>query len=169
MMSAQLQAPPQPRLARRAMTLYDVDAVQAIEAGAYPYPWTRGNFIDSLAAGYLAEVLEADGAIVAYFVAMAGVDELHLLNITVAVSQQGQGHGRRMLDVVQAHGRQAGLATLLLEVRLSNERARALYRRRGFAEIGLRPAYYPALQGREDALVMSLALAAAQVDPHGVV
>lgn len=152
-----------------AMTTLHLGAVLPIENAAYDFPWTRGNFIDSLAAGYLAEVLEADGAIVAYFVAMAGVDELHLLNITVAVSQQGQGHGRRMLDVVQAHGRQAGLATLLLEVRLSNERARALYRRRGFAEIGLRPAYYPALQGREDALVMSLALAAAEVDPHGLV
>ena len=148
----------QPRLHRRAMTIRDIDAVQAIEACAYGFPWTRGNFIDSLAAGYLAEVLLDEGAIVAYFVAMAGVDELHLLNITVAPPQQGQGLGSLLLEAVQDHGRSRGLATLLLEVRQSNRRALALYLRRGFAEVGLRRAYYPALQGREDAVVMSQAL-----------
>jgi ribosomal-protein-alanine N-acetyltransferase len=156
----------QPQWTRRAMNIRDIDAVQAIEASAYGFPWTRGNFIDSLAAGYLAEVLLDEGALVAYFVAMAGVDELHLLNITVAPPQQGQGLGSRLLDAVQDHGRELGLATLLLEVRQSNQRARALYLRRGFVEVGLRRAYYPALQGREDALVMSLALARA---PHGLV
>ena len=156
----------QPRLQRRAMTIRDIDAVQAIEASAYGFPWTRGNFIDSLAAGYLAEVLLDEGAVVAYCVAMAGVDELHLLNITVAPPQQGQGLGSLLLDAVQDHGRSRGLATLLLEVRQSNQRALALYQRRGFAEVGLRRAYYPALQGREDAVVMSLALGRG---PHGLV
>lgn len=148
----------QPRLHRRAMHIRDIDAVQAIEASAYGFPWTRGNFIDSLAAGYLAEVLLDEGCVVAYFVAMAGVDELHLLNITVAPPLQGQGLGSLLLDAVQDHGRSRGLAKLLLEVRQSNRRALALYQRRGFAEVGLRRAYYPALQGREDALVMCLAL-----------
>ena len=146
----------QPKLRRRAMTVRDIDAVQAIEAAAYSFPWTRGNFIDSLAAGYLAEVLEDDGVPLGYFVAMAGVDELHLLNITVAPPFQGQGHGQ-----------------LLLEVRRSNPRAQALYRRCGFVEVGLRRGYYPALQGREDAIVMSLSLAATLADgrevPHGLV
>ena len=66
-----------PGAALRAMTVSDLDAVMAIEAGAYSFPWTRGNFIDSLAAGYLALVLAApqDG-IVGYLVAMAGVDEM---------------------------------------------------------------------------------------------
>ncbi len=153
-MSAQLQ----PRWMRRAMTARDVPAVQAIEARAYGFPWTRGNFIDSLAAGYLAEVLQGDTGIVGYFIAMVGVDELHLLNVTVAPDHQGQGLGHQLLDAVQAHGRSLGLATLLLEVRQSNQRAQALYLRRGFLQVGLRRAYYPAVQGREDALVMSLPL-----------
>ena len=156
----------QPRLARRAMQTRDLDAVQAVETSAYAFPWTRGNFIDSLAAGYLAEVLVDEGALAAYFVAMAGVDELHLLNITVAPALQGQGLGSLLLDAVQDHGRGLGLATLLLEVRRSNPRARSLYLRRGFSEVGLRRGYYPAAQGREDALVMSLALGR---EPHGLV
>jgi [ribosomal protein S18]-alanine N-acetyltransferase len=163
----------QPRLRRRAMTVRDIDAVQAIEAAAYSFPWTRGNFIDSLAAGYLAEVLEDDGVLLGYFVAMVGVDELHLLNITVAPPFQGQGHGQQLLGAVQAVGRQQGLAQLLLEVRRSNPRAQALYRRCGFVDVGLRRGYYPAAQGREDAIVMSLALAAPPTVgsevPHGLV
>jgi ribosomal-protein-alanine N-acetyltransferase len=150
----------QPQLIRRAMNSRDLDAVQAIEAAAYAFPWTRGNFIDSIAVGYLAEVLVEAGAITGYFVAMAGVDELHLLNITVAPQHQGRGLGSLMLDVVQDFGQRQGLSTLLLEVRRSNPRARALYLRRGFTEVGLRRDYYPAAKGREDALVMSLALGA---------
>jgi len=145
--------------ARRAMRLSDLTAVLAIEQHAYSFPWSRGNFIDSLAAAYLAEVLLADdGAVLGYFIAMTGVDELHLLNITVAPAHQGQGHGHRLLAAVQAHGRRLGLATLWLEVRAGNHRARALYRGCGFAEVGLRRAYYPAAGGREDAVVMRLPL-----------
>jgi ribosomal-protein-alanine N-acetyltransferase len=90
---------------------------------------------------------------------MTGVDELHLLNVTVAPPWQGQGHGRGLLEAVAGHGSRLGLATLWLEVRASNRRARALYRRFGFAEVGLRRHYYPAAGEREDAVVMSLVLA----------
>ena len=157
-MSARLQARPGPQLQLRAMLARDVDAVAAVEATAYSFPWTRGNFIDSLAVGYAAELLEADDQLVGYFVAMAGVDELHLLNITVAPALQGQGYGSLLLHRVQALARRLQLPRLLLEVRGSNERARGLYLRRGFADVGLRRGYYPATQGREDALVMSLAV-----------
>jgi ribosomal-protein-alanine N-acetyltransferase len=141
------------------MTLRDVDAVLAIESRAYAFAWTRGNFVDSLNAGYLAEVLELDGAgVIGYFVAMVGVDELHLLNVTVAPAWQAQGHGRALLGAVQEHGRVLGLTALWLEVRRSNPRACELYRRCGFVEVGLRKAYYPAVDGREDAIVMRLSL-----------
>jgi ribosomal-protein-alanine N-acetyltransferase len=157
-MNAVLQ--PQPRFFRRTMAVRDLDAVLAAEFGAYSHPWTRGNFIDSLAAGYLAEVLHDEGGgVVGYFVAMSGVDELHLLNITVAPAWQGRGHGSFLLGIVQQHARALGLGSLWLEVRQSNHRARALYRRQGFAEVGLRKAYYPAAGKREDAVVMSLAIA----------
>ncbi len=150
----------QPRMVRRAMVVADLDAVMAVETGAYSHPWTRGNFIDSLAAGYLAEVVTGDDAgLVAYFVAMAGVDELHLLNITVASAWQGQGHGSALLRAVQGHAAALGLSSLWLEVRRSNTRAQALYRRRGFAEVGVRKGYYPAALQREDAVVMTLPVA----------
>ena len=164
-MSARLQS----KLERRAMAAADVDAVQAIEASVYAFAWTRGNFIDSLAAGYLAEVLEFDGAVLGYCLAMAALDELHLLNLTVAPAVQSQGLGSLLLAEVQAHGQRLGLKRLLLEVRQSNSRARELYQRRGFAVIGLRRGYYPAPQGREDAVVMSLALALPSTPPHGLV
>ena len=141
----------------RPMTVGDLSAVGAIEMQAYSHPWSHGNFVDSLAAGHLAEVLEFEG-LIGYFVAMAGVDELHLLNLTVVPAAQQQGHGSALLEAALAHARARRLGTVWLEVRASNERARALYARRGFAEIGRRRGYYPAAGGREDAVVMSRAL-----------
>jgi ribosomal-protein-alanine N-acetyltransferase len=142
------------------MTVGDLDEVARIEAAAYEFPWTRGNFIDSLAAGYVARVLRADeGAVVGYFIAMKGVDEMHLLNLTVAPAEQGRGHGRLLLDGLVGICREQRADRLWLEVRDSNDRARALYLRYGFRHVGVRRGYYPARQGRrEDASVMSLDL-----------
>ena len=150
--------PPQPTL--WAMQTQHLDAVMQIEARCYSFPWSRGNFVDSLAAGYDARVLYDDqGAILGYFVAMAGVEEMHLLNITVAPRAWHQGHGRFMLDALEALCHERGARQLWLEVRVSNERARAIYRRRGFAEVGRRKGYYPDAHGRrEDAVVMSLGI-----------
>ncbi|MBK9134927.1 MAG: ribosomal protein S18-alanine N-acetyltransferase [Betaproteobacteria bacterium] len=139
---------------RRAMTVADIAAVLAIETQAYSHPWSQGNFIDSLAAGHVAEVLVEGDRLIGYFIAMVGVDELHLLNVTVGPAHQGRGHGSRLLDAVCAHALARSLPTVWLEVRASNQRARALYARRGFAEVGLRRGYYPAARGREDAVVM---------------
>lgn len=144
----------------RAMVLADVPAVMAVEVRAYSHPWSQGNFVDSLIAGYIAEVMTVpEGAVCAYFVAMVGVDEMHLLNITVAPEFQSAGHGQRLLQMVQARAHQRGLPMLWLEVRQSNTRARSLYRRLGFAEVGLRKGYYPGQPQREDAVVMRLPLA----------
>lgn len=136
----------------------DLDEVMAIEQAAYDFPWTRGNFLDSLRAGYAMQVLltPADG-LVGYFIAMPGVDELHLLNLSVAPAAQHRGHARYMLDALRVLAREKRAAQLWLEVRISNERARALYERYGFRSVGLRRGYYPARgRQREDAVVMSL-------------
>jgi [ribosomal protein S18]-alanine N-acetyltransferase len=110
------------------MTVQQLDAVLAIELQAYPFPWTRGNFIDSLAAGYPAQVLYGtQGELLGYFIAMEGVDELHLLNITVDPAVQGQGHARFMLDELCALGRAKQAQQIWLEVRESNQHARAIY------------------------------------------
>lgn len=141
------------------MTVSDLDRVMAVEASAYAFPWTRGNFIDSIAAGYFMEMLvqKTDRALVGYYAAMPGVDELHLLNLTVAPAFQRRGHALRLLSALQARARAHGLGSLWLEVRVSNERALAVYRRWGFVQSGLRRGYYPAAGGRrEDAVVMML-------------
>ncbi|WP_326540161.1 ribosomal protein S18-alanine N-acetyltransferase [Pseudorhodoferax sp.] len=147
---------PTPRHRLRAMQVADLDRVLAIEVLAYSHPWTRGNFVDSLAAGYLAELLvDGDDSVIGYFIAMPGVGELHLLNLTVAPAHQRAGHARTLLDALQACCQRRGLPVLWLEVRAGNARARHVYLRRGFVEVGLRRRYYPAGHLlREDAIVM---------------
>ena len=141
----------------RVLTVGMLDAVLAIEVQAYTFPWTRGNFIDSIAAGYLTRALVAgDGELIGYFVAMPGFEEMHLLNVTVAARHEGQGHARRMLAELYALSASFAATAVWLEVRESNARARALYLREGFTEVGQRRDYYPAPQGRrEDAILMT--------------
>lgn len=137
----------------------DLDEVMAIESVSYSHPWTRGNFIDSLAAGYSGFVMrDEQSRLCAYFLAMQVIDEMHLLNITVIAERQGQGLARRMLDALALLARARGCHQIWLEVRESNVRARQLYDRYGFTQSGLRRNYYPADGGREDAVLMTLRL-----------
>ncbi len=158
-MSALPQSGPAGLLRREPLTVADLGAVLAIENAAYEFPWTRGNFIDALAAGNHAQGLrDAAGTLCAYCVAMAGVQEMHLLNLTVAPPCQHRGLARLMLDALVAASGAADARWLWLEVRESNQRAQAVYRRYGFEPIGVRRGYYPAAGGqREDAIVMRLA------------
>lgn len=163
-----LDTPPHHTLARaevaeavidRALTDADIPEVTAMERLACAHPlhaWTDENYRSSLRAGYWSRVRcdAATGRIVSVCVAMDGVDEVHLLNIAVARAQHGQGHARALLAELVARCRQRRADALWLEVRPSNERARALYLREGFADIGVRKHYYPAATGREDAVVM---------------
>lgn len=143
-----------------AMQAHDIDAVLAIETGAYPFPWVRQNFVDSLNFGYQAWTMrDARQDLLGYFLMMIVVDEAHLLNITIDSSRQGQGAGLRLLQRCADLAREMGMQSILLEVRPSNTRALAIYQRFGFLQIGLRKNYYPGAQGqREDALVMRLPL-----------
>jgi len=153
-MSAQLDLVPQ----YRHMTAADLDAVVAIEEAIYPYPWTRGNFIDSLASGYHCWIAECGGEIAGYCVVAIGAGEAHLLNMSVAAPWQRRGIGREVLGFVLRLARESGAARILLEVRPSNEAARALYATAGFAVIATRRDYYPAGGSREDAIVLQLDL-----------
>ena len=147
-------------LAFAPMREEDLDWVSAREAELHAHPWSRGNFADSLAAGYLAWVRhDARQQLLAYCVAQPGFEETHLLNLTVAPAWQRRGHGRALLLALADWARARGDRTLWLEVRQSNAAGRALYSATGFTEAGLRRGYYPAAhQQREDAVVMRLAL-----------
>jgi ribosomal-protein-alanine N-acetyltransferase len=144
----------------RPMTLAVLDAVVELETLVYPFPWSRGHFVDSLAAGYTAWTLHGPGGeLIGYCIAMRGVEEMHLLNITVAPPARRLGHARRMLRELVRVCRSEGARRLWLEVRESNAGARATYLHLGFEHVGLRKGYYPAAgEQREDAVVMSLAL-----------
>ncbi len=136
-----------------------LDAVLAIEQSAYSHPWSRGNFSDSMAAGYQLQCLVGGADVLGYFVAMAGYREVHLLNITVAPAHQRQGWARVMLDALAIWSRGQGAQWLWLEVRVSNARALQIYERHGYRRVGERRGYYPAANGqREDAVVMSFKL-----------
>jgi [ribosomal protein S18]-alanine N-acetyltransferase len=143
----------------RTMTPEDLDAVMAIEQSAYSHPWSRGNFRDSLNPLFDAHCLWLEGELLGYFLAMHGVEEVHLLNITVAPARQGQGWGHMMLDALSLLARSQGAQWLWLEVRQSNARALQVYERYGFKQVSIRKDYYPAgRQQREHAVVMSLKL-----------
>jgi ribosomal-protein-alanine N-acetyltransferase len=136
-----------------------LDEVLAIERQAYDHPWSHGNFLDSLRAGYQAQLLNADGVVLGYFVAMKGVDEVHLLNLTVAPAHQGAGWGRLLLEALALWARGQAAEWLWLEVRVGNRRAQRMYEQNGYRRVGERKNYYPAGGGRrEDAVVMSLKL-----------
>ena len=148
-----------------AMTPASLAAVLQVEHSAYAQPWSERNFLDSLQAGYQAQLLVAGTParpeLLGYFVAMKGVDEVHLLNITVAPAFQRQGWARVMLDALGLWSRGQGAQWLWLEARVSNVRACAVYESHGFRQVGTRRHYYPAsaVSPRgEDAFVMSLKL-----------
>ncbi|HZV54389.1 MAG TPA: ribosomal protein S18-alanine N-acetyltransferase [Rhodocyclaceae bacterium] len=144
-----------PRLEFVPMRETDVDPVTAAEQRSYAFPWTRGNFADSLKAGHSMWVCREGGEMVGYVVVMMVVDEAHLLNITILPEHQRRGLGSALLGHMFDVARGYGAVRMLLEVRPDNASGFALYRRFLFSEIGRRRGYYPADGGREDAIVMA--------------
>lgn len=138
-----------------AMLQADLDAVVAAEQRCHEFPWTRGNFADSLAAGHGAWLAREEGRMTGYAVMLHAVDDAQLLNITILPELQHCGRGSALLGHLFDQARAWGATRMLLEVRPGNASGLALYRRHGFREIGRRPGYYPARHGREDAIVMA--------------
>jgi [ribosomal protein S18]-alanine N-acetyltransferase len=153
-MSAVLKDVPQ----LMAMREPDLEEVLAIENAIYTHPWTRGNFADSLRAGYECRTLRRERELLGYFVLMVAAGEAHLLNLSIAALHQRSGHGSFLLRQAAGLGRGLGARGLFLEVRPSNRAAQGLYTRFGFRKVAVRRGYYPARSGREDALVLTLPL-----------
>ena len=142
----------------RRMRVADLAEVSHLEKELYAFPWSIGNFRDSVTAGYDCWTVTYDEAVIGYAVLMIALDEAHLLNIAVAPEWQNQGLGRAFLAHMVQVARDAACQIVYLEVRPSNLAARHLYRKLGFQQIAIRPEYYPAPSGREDALFLGLAL-----------
>lgn len=141
----------------RRMTEADLDAVLKIEYAAFSHPWTRGIFLDGLKAYEIWLMFEGNQQ-VGHGVINVIIDEAHLLNITVKPESQGRGLGLLLLDKLMKRAYELNGRECFLELRASNQSAYRLYERYGFNEVGRRRDYYPAIGGREDALVMACAL-----------
>lgn len=139
----------------RRMTTDDLSVVISIEHKAYPFPWTEGNFRDCLKASYDCWILMHEQHISGYAVCSVAVGEMHILNICVKPSLQGQGLGRWLLRAIQEKGRKNQAQMCFLEVRQSNRVAQQLYQSEGFNEFGIRKNYYHAGDTRENAIVMA--------------
>ena len=153
-MSAQLREMSQ----IRRMLMTDLDAVVAIEREVFLFPWTRGNFSDSIDSGYHCLVLEQNGHLFGYGVMIIGPEEAHLLTLSVAAGSQRKGWGEKLLQYFICIARDQCARSMFLDVRESNRAAARLYERIGFRQIGKRRDYYPAMGGREDSIVMELIL-----------
>lgn len=136
----------------------DLEAVMAIEGAIYSHPWTRQNFLDSLRAGYQCWTWRLQGKLAGYFIVTVAAGEAHLLNLSVAADRQRRGYGRMLLAEIGALARRQQAKHLFLEVRPSNRAAIGLYISAGFRQLAVRRGYYPAKGGREDALLLTLAL-----------
>jgi len=136
----------------------DLSLVSDIERRSYDFPWSHGVFRDCLLASYTCIVIERGDLVVGYSILSVAAGEAHILNLCVDPNYRQLDYGNRLLEDVLTRARQAEVAEIFLEVRPSNESAIALYQKKGFRQIAYRPAYYKALDGREDAAVLSKVL-----------
>lgn len=144
----------QPRL--RPMADADLARVVKVEQAAYEFPWTLGIFRDCLRVGYHCYVYDCQAGLVGHGVMSVAAGECHLLNICVHPDWQRRGLGRELVEFLLGVARKRGAGTALLEVRVSNQAAYALYARLGFNEVGLRHHYYPGHgSAREDAIILA--------------
>jgi len=136
----------------------DLKAVAVVERAAYEYPWSLGIFRDCLLAGYYCLVLDVGGSVTGYGIMSVAAGEAHLLNLCVHPAAQRLGYGRRLLNTLLLKASDAQADKVFLEVRPSNQAALRLYGSAGFEQIGVRPAYYQAENGREDAVILAATL-----------
>jgi ribosomal-protein-alanine N-acetyltransferase len=147
-----------PRTEIRLMQPADLKSVATVERAAYQFPWSLGIFRDCLLAGYYCLVLDVGGSVTGYGIMSIAAGEAHLLNLCVHPNAHNLGYGRRLLSALLMKAEDAGADRVFLEVRPSNAIALRIYRTVGFEQIGIRPSYYQAEGGREDAIVLSIAL-----------
>lgn len=161
-----------------ALTLEDVPQMVQLESLAHSHPMSEGNLADCFGHLYrvlglkLSAHLEVDAntdiasdsdtyhveGLLGFAIVQQIIDEVTLLDICLLPSQQGKGYGKLLLKAVMASAKVSGAVVLMLEVRESNLGARALYQQAGFIESGRRKGYYPIEGGKEDAILMDLAI-----------
>ena len=150
----------------RDMSSADLKEVAAIERASYDFPWSRGVFRDCLLAGYQSFVIEITGmaysqnsrVVRGYGIMSVAAGEAHILNLCIHSEFQSVGYGRRLLSALLTKAEILGVERIFLEVRPSNNVAISLYQSLGFEQIGVRPSYYQATVGREDAVIFAASI-----------
>jgi len=143
------------RLSFRRMLLSDIDRVMKVEREVYEFPWTERIFSDCIRVGYLCWLALRGQDIVGHAIISVVAGESHMLNLSIAREHQRRGYGRQFIEFLVEEARARDAQTMLLEVRPSNIAAINCYNAAGFNEIGSRKDYYPAPDGREDALLFA--------------
>jgi ribosomal-protein-alanine N-acetyltransferase len=136
----------------------DLSAIGLIENEVHAYPWTQGNFLDSIKSNHTCLMMKLNEEIIGYTVMMFVLDECHLLNISIKKSMQKKGYGSHLLKEVIRQANLAHAKTIYLEVRASNQTAIHLYDKHGFNEMSIRKDYYRTKEGREDAILMGFVI-----------
>ncbi len=137
-----------------AMRRRHLRSVLRIESSVYPRPWTLGLFVSELAqrSSRAYRVAKVDGGVVGYGGMMFAAGEGHVTTLAVDPTWHRRSVGTRVLLALVRASLDVGCTALTLEVRMANTSAQALYRRFGFAPVGMRKGYYA--ETGEDALVM---------------
>lgn len=139
----------------RPMEIMDIKRVMKVERAAYEFPWTPNIFRDCLRVGYYCCVIEDNTEVIGHAVMSYAVGECHILNVCILPEYQRLGMGKRVIRQLLEVGERNGARIAFLEVRLSNIAAYQLYESLGFTEVGIRKDYYPAEEGREDAMILA--------------
>jgi len=146
----------------RPMILSDVEQVMKIECDVYEFPWTERIFKDCIRVGYQCWIALQQQRFVGHAVISVTAGESHILSLSIGQAYQRQGIGRRFIEFLVDEARERDAQTMLLEVRPSNTAVINCYNSAGFNEIGSRKDYYPANNGREDALLFARHIAPAR-------
>ncbi|WP_369309865.1 ribosomal protein S18-alanine N-acetyltransferase [Providencia rettgeri] len=136
----------------------DLATAFLIEKLSHDFPWTERVFYGNQGEKYHNLKISINNQIVGYAITQCVLDEATLFNIAIHPDYQGKGYGRLLLEQLINELINKGIITLWLEVRESNASALKLYEKLGFHEVTVRKDYYPAKNGREDALVLALTL-----------
>lgn len=139
----------------RSMTLDDLEQVMKVELEVYEFPWTERIFSDCIRVGYYCWIGMQQQTTIGHAVISVIGDESHMLNLSIARAHQRKGYGRQFVEFLVHEACKYKAQTMLLEVRPSNAVAINCYNGAGFNEIGCRKDYYPAVGGREDALLLA--------------
>lgn len=142
----------------RKMQPSDLNRIILIEREIFLFPWSLGNFADSIEAGYICQVLQQTDTLMGYGIMMMSPEEAHVLTLGIAANWQKKGWGKKLLQHFIDYAKDENAKSMFLDVRESNHGAAQLYKQMGFQHIATRKGYYPAMCGREDALVMQLML-----------